>query len=186
MCLHSLYEAYRYRAAKKNGGTNAQVTGTEVAVTAAQERILYEIQAQAAGPVGQAPCQETRSCNRPMAALLSAINEPAVAAHIKVHRCSDSKAAAACSFLQGLAFLQQTGGQTPPVGAVAAVLRGDSGWSPQAGQGGGLGGATLWGLLRTAALEQPTMRWTALQVDSASPPATSDQARMPFFRHNPS
>jgi len=155
------------------------VTGIGVAIAAAQERLLYEIQAQAAGPAGQATCQETRSCTRPLAAILSAINEPAVAAHIKIHRCSDSKAAAA--FLQGLAFLQQTGGQTPPVAAVAAVLRGDSGWSPQAGQGGNLGGAALWGLLRTAALEHPTMRWTALQVDSASAPATFDQVRTSSF-----
>ncbi len=169
----------RQRKAGETGGATVQVAGVGVAVAAAQERILYEIQAQAARPAGQATCRETRSCPRPLAALLSAINEPAVAAHTKTYRCSDSRPAAA--FLQGLAFLQQTDGQTPPVAAVAAVLRGDSGWSPRAGQGGDLGGAALWGLLRTAALEHPTMRWTALQVDSASAPATSDQVRTSFF-----
>ena len=128
---------------------NVQVTGAGVAVAAAQDHILYEIQAQAAGPAGHSTYQETRSCTRPLAAHLSAINEPEVAAHTKMYECrpgSNSEAAAAGNFLQGLAFLQQTGGQTPPVGAVAAVLaRGVRAVPP------GRAGAGAWGPPRCGA-----------------------------------
>ena len=80
------------------------------------------------------------------------------------------------AFLQALAFMQQSMGEPPPV-ALSALLRIDAGGYSQASHAAASWVAALWGLLRTAAVEHPNVRWTALSVDALAPHADTVQAR---------
>ena len=142
----------------------------------AQERILYQVQVQAASPAARA---SKRSCAPPPAAQLCASDGRAKRTRTGLGKCRQRGCrheTNAHAFLQALAFVQLIVRDLPAI-ALSALLRIYAGESSQASQAAASWAAALWGLLRTAALEHPDVSWTALGVDASAPHADTMQAR---------
>ena len=142
----------------------------------AQRRMLYEVQVQASSSAVRA----SKHCYAPLhaAQLYADGGQPertrtGLGAR-RQGRCRQG--ASANAFLQALAFVQPSVSDPAPL-AVSALLRVDTGASSRACQAATSGAAALWGLLRTAALEHPDVRWTALGVDALAAHADTMQAR---------
>ena len=142
----------------------------------ARERFLYEVHMQAASPAVRA---SKRSCALPLAAQLYANGGRTKRTRTSLGKCRQGgcrRLSSAHAFLQALAFMQQSMGEPPPV-ALSALLRIHAGGYSQASHAAASWVAALWGLLRTAAVEHPNVRWTALSVDALAPHADTVQAR---------
>ena len=138
--------------------------------------MLYEVRAQVASPAIRAG---KRSYAPPRAAQLHAGGGRTERTRTGLGKCRQGgcgQGTSAQAFLQALAFVQQTMGDPAPP-AVSALMRMDTRDSSHARQAAPAWAAALWGLLRTAALEHPSVTWTALGVDALAAHAGIMQAR---------
>jgi len=149
---------------------------------AAQERMLYEVQAQAAGTGDARFAAHERALQHAAHLHARGVDGLAQTCMIPSGTHDASPAAATRSFLRGLAFMQHSLKTERAV--ITAVMREDGGVCHGAAPQQGMRTVALWGLLRTAALEHPGTRWTALRMHPAcsSPPTRSDKVRSQVAR----
>jgi len=144
---------------------------------AAQGRMLYEVQAQAAGTGDARVAAHERALQHAAHLYARGVDGSAQTCVIPNGTHDASPAAATRSFLRVLAFVQHS--LKTERAEIAAVLREDGGVCHGAAPQQGMRTVALWGLLRTAALEHPGTLWTALRSHPAcsSPPTRFSKVR---------